>query len=158
VQRLAGDRAIADTTAAIPHPYPDGAAEEWIATHAPKYAAGTEATFAVTLRPEGDLVGAIGLLISPAHARGELGYWVAVPYWGRGFATEAGRAILEFGFEKLRLHRIQAHYLTRNPASGRVLEKLGLRIEGVHRHAMRKWDVFEDVAQTAILATEGKRG
>ncbi|HEY7728306.1 MAG TPA: GNAT family N-acetyltransferase [Candidatus Eisenbacteria bacterium] len=157
VQRLAGDRAVADTTIAIPHPYPDGAAEEWISTHASKFAAGTEATFAVTRKPEGDLVGAIGLMISPAHARAELGYWIAVPFWGRGYATEAGRAVLEYSFTRLGLHRIQARYLVRNPASGRVLEKLGMRMEGIQRHAVRKWDVFEDVAQVAILATEWTR-
>lgn len=155
VQQLAGDRAIADTTLMIPHPYPDGVAEEWIATHAPRYADGTLATFAITLRGNGSLVGAIGLMVAPADARAELGYWVAVPHWGRGIATEAGRAVVHFGFETLRLHRIQARHLTRNPASGRVLAKLGMRLEGVHRHAFRKWDVFEDAAMYAILSTDG---
>jgi ribosomal-protein-alanine N-acetyltransferase len=154
VRRLAGERAIADTTLAIPHPYPDGAAEEWIASHPPRFAEGVEAVFAVTRKPEGDLAGAIGLMISPAHAKAELGYWIGVPFWGLGYATEAGRAVLEYGFRGLGLHRIQARYLVRNPASGRVLEKLGMRAEGIQRHGIRKWDVFEDVAQVAILATE----
>lgn len=127
VRQLAGERAIAGTTLAIPHPYPDGAAEQWIATHAPGYAAGTQATFAITLQAADTLIGAIGLLVTPAHACAELGYWIAVPHWGRGFATAAARAILEFGFEKLRLHRIQANHLTRNPASGRVLAKLAMQ-------------------------------
>lgn len=154
VQRLAGERAIADTTLAIPHPYPEGAAEEWIATHAPRFAEGIEAVFAVTRKPEGELAGAIGLMISPGDAKAELGYWIGVPFWGRGYATEAGRAVLEYGFKDLGLHRIQARYIVRNPASGRVLEKLGMRTEGLQRHAIRKWDVFEDVALVAILAAE----
>jgi len=156
VQKLAGDRAIADTTLAIPHPYPDGVAEQWIATHASDYAAGIQAAFAITLRPEGALVGAIGLLVSRVHLRAELGYWIAVSFWRRGFATEAGRAVLAFGFDVLRLHRIQAHYFTRNPASGRVLQKLGMQLEGIHRHAVRKWDTPEDLAEYAILATDSK--
>jgi ribosomal-protein-alanine N-acetyltransferase len=154
VRGLASAFAIADTTLAIPHPYPDGVAEQWIATHEPGFAAGTLATYAITTRSGGLLVGAIGLVVEPSHSRGELGYWIGVPFWKQGYATEAGRAILTFGFEVMRLHRIQAHYLIRNPASGRVLEKLGMRQEGVHRHAVRKWDRFEDVAQCAILATE----
>lgn len=154
VRRLAGDRAIADTTLAIPHPYPEGAAEEWIATHAPGYADRTLATFAITLRDGGALAGAIGLIIVPDHARAELGYWVGVPYWNRGYATEAGRALLEFGFDVLGLHRIQAHYLIRNPASGRVLEKIGMRPEGIRRHVVRKWGAFEDLGACAILATD----
>lgn len=157
VQRLAGDRAIADTTLAIPHPYPDGAAEKWIATHAPGFAEGTQATFAITLPPEGTLAGAAGLTISPGLAQAELGYWIAVPFWGRGFATEAARAVVDFGFEKLGLHRIQARHFTRNPSSGRVLQKLGMRLGGLHHQAVRKWDVYEDVALYAILVSEWGR-
>jgi RimJ/RimL family protein N-acetyltransferase len=154
VQRLAGERALADTTVAIPHPYPDGAAEEWISTHAPEYAKGTQATYAITFAAGGELVGAISLLIFPAHARGELGYWVAVPHWNQGIATEAARAVVGFGFEHLKLHRIQAGYFVRNPASGRVMEKLRMRFEGIRRGALKKWDVFEDVAVCAILDSE----
>jgi ribosomal-protein-alanine N-acetyltransferase len=157
VRELAGDRAIADTTLAIPHPYPEGAAEAWIGTHAARFAEGAEAAFAITRRDGGELIGAIGLLISKAHARAELGYWIGRSYWGHGFATEAGRAVLEFGFGALRLHRVQAHYLTRNLASGRVLEKLGLTLEGVHRGAVKKWDVHEDLGQRALLSNDWDR-
>jgi RimJ/RimL family protein N-acetyltransferase len=156
VQRLAGERTIADTRLAIPHPYPDGAAEEWIATHVPSYAAGTQAAFAITLRAGGALVGSIGLMISPVHARAELGYWIGVPYWRRGYATEAGRAVVRFGFEQVGLHRIQAHHFTRNPASGRVLEKLGMQLEGIRRHFVQKWEVFEDLAAYSILVSDDR--
>jgi [ribosomal protein S5]-alanine N-acetyltransferase len=73
VQRLAGDRAIADTTLNVPHPYPDGAAEAWIETHAGGFAAGRQATFAITLRDGGALVGSIGLVIDARSGRAELG-------------------------------------------------------------------------------------
>lgn len=158
VQRLAGARAIADTTLLIPHPYPDGAAEAWIATHQAGYAGGKSAVFAITSRAGGALLGAMGLHVAPAHASAELGYWIGEPYWGRGYATEAGRAVLEFGFTTLGLHRIHAHHMLRNPQSGRVMEKLGMRFEGILRHAIRKWDTFEDVAQYAILATDRMPG
>jgi RimJ/RimL family protein N-acetyltransferase len=154
VQRLAGSRAIADTTLSIPHPYPEGAAEEWIQSHAPRYREGRLATFAISSPPDRSVLGAVGLVIVPAHATAELGYWVGEPYWGRGYATEASGALLEFGFRTLRLHRIHAHHLVRNPASGRVMQKLGMRLEGTHRHAIRKWGIFEDVAHYAILETE----
>jgi len=154
VQRLAGARAIADTTLAIPHPYPDGAAEEWIETHAPGFATGLLATFAISSPSDGSVFGSVGLVVQPAHAVAELGYWVGVPYWGRGYATEASRALIEFGFRALRLHRIHAHHLVRNPASGRVMQKLGMQLEGIHRHAIRKWGIFEDVAHYAVLETD----
>ena len=154
VTLLAGAREVADTTLHIPHPYPAGAAEAWIATHPPAWAAGTLATYAIVDGAEGALRGAIGLAIEPAHARAELGYWVGVPYWGRGIATEAARALVGFGFTRLALHRVQARHLTRNPASGRVMQKLGMRLEGVHREAFRKHDRFEDTAMYAVLDRE----
>lgn len=153
MQRLAGARQIADTTLTVPHPYPDGAAEAWIATHRPAWEDRTGVTYAITVA-DGDLVGAIGLALNPAHAAAELGYWIAVPAWGRGFATEAAVALCDFGFGMLGVHRIQARHLMRNPASGRVMQKLGMQREGVLRGAVRKWDQFEDLALYAVVAPE----
>ena len=162
VQRLAGAKEIAATTANIPHPYEDGVAEAWIGTHQEQFEKGEQATFAVVLKgvsaenvSEHTLIGAISLLaISQRHARAELGYWIGVPYWNRGYCTEATRAILRYGFETLGLNRIQARHLARNPASGRVMQKAGMRYEGTMRQAVRKWDVFEDVKLYAILKSE----
>ncbi len=150
VQRLAGERAIADTTLTIPHPYLDGMAEAWIATHADAWAQRDRATFAITSEADG-VIGAIGLHFRPAHRRAELGYWIGRPFWNRGFATEAARAMIAFGFEALALNRIHASHLTRNPASGRVLAKAGMRFEGILRQHVIKWDRPEDLAEYAIL-------
>jgi RimJ/RimL family protein N-acetyltransferase len=158
VEVLAGAAEVADTTLHIPHPYPPGAAEQWIGTHARDWASGTGATYAVTAADTGEVMGAIGLTIAPAHARAELGYWIGVPYWNRGYCTEAGRAMLRLAFGSLALHRVQARHLTRNPASGRVMQKLGMRPEGIARHAIRKGDRFEDLAMYAILADEWTEG
>jgi [ribosomal protein S5]-alanine N-acetyltransferase len=100
------------------------------------------------------VIGAIGLSLTPRHARGEIGYWVGLPYWGQGYATEAARALVHFGFSRLGLHRVQARHLSRNPASGRVLQKLGMALEGTQRESVRSWDRFEDVALYAVLAHE----
>lgn len=153
VQRLAGDRAIADMTLNVPHPYPDGAAERWIATAAALYAHGEEARFAITTAPDG-LVGAVGLRIVPRHRHAELGYWIGREFWGRGYATEAARLVVEYGFGELGLHRIVAHHLTRNPASGRVLLKLGMRHEGHAREHVLKWGQFEDLEAYGLLSRE----
>ncbi len=153
VQRLAGAREVADTTLSVPHPYEDGMAEAWIATHAPAFARGETATFAVTGFSAG-LIGAISLRIQQAHRRAELGYWIGMPHWGRGYATEAAKAVIQFGFEQLLLNRIHACHLTRNPASGRVMIKAGMRLEGCLRQHVVKWDRFEDLATYAILRSE----
>jgi RimJ/RimL family protein N-acetyltransferase len=91
VQELAGEREIAETTATIPHPYEDGVAEEWIATHAEAFKKGNGVTFAHELRPSGPIVGAIALWIRKIHGWAELGYWIGRPYWNQGYCTEAAR-------------------------------------------------------------------
>ncbi len=138
VQRLAGVREVADTTLHIPHPYPDGAAEEWIRTHGLQWTAQKELALAITLKKGGDLVGAVGLVFEAAHDKAELGYWIGTPYWRRGFATEAAGGLVDFGFNALGLNRVQAHHMARNSASGRVMLKLGMRREGSSPRAVKK--------------------
>lgn len=126
VQRLAGDFAIADTTAHIPHPYEDGVAESWIATHAEAFAQGTGLSLAIAARSGGNLIGAISLMqIAPGH-QAELGYWIGRPYWGNGYCTEAGEAMLRHAFGELSLIRVHALHLSRNPASDRVQDAIDL--------------------------------
>ncbi len=157
VESRVSDRRIADTTLSIPHPYPPGAAEIWIDSHVTAWNAGTGATYAAALADHATVVGAVSLALSPDDATAELGYWIAVPYWNRGFCTEASSALLDLAFGQLRINRVQARHLTRNPASGRVMQKLGMRPEGVHRQAVRKWDRYEDIAMYSILAVERMR-
>jgi RimJ/RimL family protein N-acetyltransferase len=154
VQRLAGDKSIADTTINIPHPYEDGLAEKWIGTHREKFEKGELVNFAIVLREREILIGAIGLVISKRHEFAELGYWIGKPYWGNGYCTEAVKTVLEHGFTRLNLNRIHAYYMTRNPASGRVLEKAGMKCEGLLRGYVKKWGVFEDLRLFAILRSE----
>jgi RimJ/RimL family protein N-acetyltransferase len=144
VQRLAGDRRIADTTALIPHPYPDGAAEAWIATHEASWELGRGLVFALTRRNAGELIGAIGLTIKPEQRSAEMGYWVGVPYWKQGYCSEAARAVLDFGFTSLGLERMHAHHFSRNPASGRVMAKAGMTYEGTRPGVIMKWGRPED--------------
>lgn len=154
VQRLAGSRAIADTTLNIPHPYEDGMAEAWIARHPAAFDAGELATFAITLKAGGALLGAISLTIERRFDRAELGYWIAEPYWGNGYCTEAAHRVVDYGFGELRLNRIHATHLARNPASGRVMQKIGMTKEGLARQHSKKWQEFEDLVLYGLLREE----
>lgn len=154
VQRLAGDHAIAEMTLLIPHPYEDGMAEDWISTHAPTFEAGEGVTFAITLRADGTLLGAISLMaIAPGH-QAELGYWIGVPYWGQGYATEAARAVVDYAFTTLNLARVHAHHFAHNPASGKVLRKIGMKYEGCRRRHVHKWGQLEDIEMYGVLKEE----
>lgn len=152
VQRLAGSPEVSSTTLNIPHPYDDGIAEAWIARHVPEFEARLMAVLAITA--DSILVGAISLRLEQPHRRAELGYWIGRPYWGKGYATEAAAAILEYGFTTLALNRIQATHLTRNPASGRVMQKVGMRFEGIQREHFWKDGRPETIARYAILAAD----
>ena len=156
VIRLAGERDIADTTLNIPHPYEDKMAETWIETLEPGYEADTSATFAIVHRDNEDLIGAIGLKIDRPFNKAEMGYWIGKPYWNQGYATEAASAVIEFGFVELKLNRIGAQHLARNPSSGRVMEKIGLQQEGTARQATVKWGKYEDLRLYGILLEDWK--
>jgi RimJ/RimL family protein N-acetyltransferase len=105
---------------------------------------------------QGTLVGAVGLEINSAHERAEMGYWVGKTFWGSGYCTEAAEAVIDFGFKQLGLNRVIAYHMLRNPASGRVMEKLGMKQEGVLKQHVKKWGTFEDVALYGILRRSKK--
>ncbi len=154
VQRLAGAREVALNTLHIPHPYLDGVAEAWIERIRQPEA--PETVFAIVPRETGELAGAVGL-VPKEHDKAEIGYWIGVPYWGRGYATEAASAVIAYGFEQRGLNRIEACHFTRNPQSGRVLAKCGMQREGTWRQAIRKWDQYVDVTWWSILRSEWER-
>lgn len=154
VQALAGATAIADTTLRIPHPYPDGAAESWINTLTPEWESGGGVTFAITDREMECLVGVVGLTISPSAATAELGYWIGLQYWNRGYASEAAQTLVDWGMETLQLNRIVARHFIRNPASGRVLQKLGMTREDGVNTSIEKNGRREELLQYFLLASE----
>jgi RimJ/RimL family protein N-acetyltransferase len=153
VHRYVSDREVAAMTSSIPHPYPDGAALAWIEKQAEAAARGESVVFAITAAPHG-VVGAIGLHPETAHAKAELGYWIGRPHWRRGYATEAAQAVVRFGFDELHLERIHARFMTRNRASGRVLEKLGFAREGVLRRDLFRFGEFVDCELWSLLREE----
>ena len=110
---------------------------------------------AVTLAESDEVVGGCRIWIeSPEHRDASIGYSLARPFWGRGYATELARGLLQFGFETLGLHRIWAIVEPENAASARVLEKVGMQREGRlrdHRYAKGRW---RDSLIYAALAPE----
>ncbi len=154
VQKLAGDKRIADTTLFIPHPYPDCAAEEWIASHKNLCIENKEIVWAVTLKSNDELIGAISIHPRPEFNKAEFGYWIGVPFWNNGFASEALKEILRFGFVELKLNKMFAHHFMTNPASGKVMLKNGLKEEGYLREDIIKNDQYIDVKIYGILRSE----
>ena len=92
--------------------------------------------------------------LEPQHNKGKVGVLVARKHWGKGFATEALQAVLAFGFETIGLQRIEGNHFIRNPASGRVMEKCGMRQEGICRQHVHKNGGYEDMVLRAILKSD----
>lgn len=153
VQELAGDRSIAEMTLNIPHPYEDGIAERWIKTHVKTLNENHIYTLAIAHKEENYLIGSITLSIHEFD-RSELGYWVGKKYWNNGYCTEAALGLMRFGFEELNLNRIYAFHLSKNPASGRVMQKTGMKYEGLLRQHIKKWGEYEDLCCYGILREE----
>ena len=147
---LIGTREVAATTLRIAHPYTELDARAFLALAQEE----DKIWLAITLRADGRQIGGIGLRVDQPHQHAELGYWLGVEHWGKGYATEAAREMLRYGFEDLGLHRIFASHFKHNPTSGRILAKLGMRYEGCQREHLCKWDQFVDSELYGLLRQE----
>jgi RimJ/RimL family protein N-acetyltransferase len=117
-----------------------------------KYENGGEPDWGIVYRGNGCLVGACGLVNWEAeHARAEVGFVLSREYWGRGLMSEAVRAILRFGFERMNLNRIEARCIAENAASARVMEKAGMVYEGTLRQREYIKGAYRDIKLYAIL-------
>lgn len=126
VAYLAGDYDVAKMCGRVPHPYPIAAAYSFFDMLERGEEAGKEHAFAVTLPIDG-VIGACGLsrIGEASAATWELGYWYGMPYWGLGYASEAARALMDWGRDQLGAKVFVAGHFADNPASGNVLRKLG---------------------------------
>lgn len=117
-----------------------------------QYRSAAPSTFVIVLRGSGKVIGTIGFMwLQTENRAAEVGYSLSRAYWNRGLMTEALRAVLEFGFTKLNLNRIEAQHESDNPASGRVMMKAGMRHEGKLRQRLYNKGRYTDVELYAIL-------
>jgi [ribosomal protein S5]-alanine N-acetyltransferase len=119
---LIADYEVAKNLSSVPHPYTEEAGFAFIARAADKRSRGEDYAFAVLRKNDDAYVGACG--VHPER-NWEFGYWIGKPYWGHGYATEAARRLIAFAFEELDTDYLTAGWFHDNPASSRVLAKLG---------------------------------
>lgn len=157
IHRLADDPEVAAGLSDLPNPYPRAAAAGLVHGMRQAAANGTAYAFGIELKepgPPDSVIGIVFLIPDADHGRAELIYWLGQTYWGSGYATEAVRAALGFGFETLDLNRIHASYFTSNHASARVMEKAGMRFEGVLREHHVKAGQALDLGSYGILRSD----
>ena len=130
IVRLAGEKAVAEMTAMIPHPYPPDAATAFVFDSRKANTLGDELRLAITTKARpNQLIGMVG--IRPlADGPPDLGYWLGTPFWGEGYATEAARALIDAFFAYADGRELASSARVINPASRRVLEKCGFAHTG----------------------------
>ncbi|MBR4360866.1 MAG: GNAT family N-acetyltransferase [Clostridia bacterium] len=117
-----------------------------------QYRKGFPGSFAIEWKASGRMIGTVGFMwIHAEYKSAEVGYSLSRDYWNRGVMTEALRAVVAYGFDTLHLNRIEAQYECDNPASGRVMEHIGMRYEGTLRQRLWNKGKFVDVKLCAIL-------
>lgn len=151
IVEYAGNEKIAATTLNIPHPFREEHAIAWIYRAQQGFAQRDQFVFGIYLQTTGEFIGDVGLYIHRRFRRGALGFWIAEPFWGQGYATEAVGAVIRFGFDTLNMHKIVAAHFSDNPASGRVLAKNGMVREGEFRDHVLKRNTFKDVIQHGLV-------
>lgn len=142
---------VAKGTLRMPHPYTPMDARKYVHVAYEGRASGLWLSCLLERKGDAAFIGLMGLNLTPEYRRGELGYWLGVPYWNKGYATEAAAALIDYGFQTLDLIRIQANHFVDNPASGRVMQKLGMRYEGTLRSYFIRFGEPKDTAFYGIL-------
>jgi RimJ/RimL family protein N-acetyltransferase len=155
VTKLCNNYNIYKNTLYLPYPYSIDDALSWIDNHLDNFSTNKSYEFAITDKESGELYGAIALSNNQKFNNGEIAYWIGEKFWGNGYATEAAQAILQFAFEEKQYHKVFARYFNSNPASGRVMQKLGLKKEGILIDHVRKESRFEDLVYYGIINSVG---
>ncbi|MBO9692759.1 GNAT family N-acetyltransferase [Chryseobacterium sp.] len=142
-------RIYSDLTSNIPYPYTESDARFWLRMSKDAFENNTGYTFGIRNK-EGHIIGAIGLH-DREDDKAELGYWLGIPYWNKGYVTEAAKAIVDFGFNELGFHKIFATHFIHNPASGRIMEKIGMEQEAVLIQEIKKDGEYFDLVRYSIF-------
>ncbi len=145
IVKYASNKKISDFTLNLPHPYCDKDAIYWINLAHQGLKSGTNYIFAIRLKEGSKFIGGIGLGVEKRFNRAEIGYWVAEPFWRKGMATEAAKAIIEFGFNELELNKLTSSHLAKNPVSGKVMQNSGMIKEGELKEHILKNSEYHDL-------------
>lgn len=145
------NRKINEMVSLIPYPYSLKDAKKWVAFNLNEYKKEKPLNINFVIDINGEVAGSIGLRGIKENHKAEVGYWLAEQYWGGGIMTSALKLITKFGFEELKLKRIQLEAYSFNKASQRVAEKSGYKLEGILRKSVKKGDKFLDACMFAKI-------
>ncbi len=127
--------------------------KEYLEYLSTRYRTGDFYDWAIVTKDGGKMIGTCGFTrFEPQNDLAEIGYVINPEYHGLGYAPEAAKRVIEFGFSALGLHRIEAKYMAGNTSSRRVMEKLGMTFEGEHRDAIKIAGTYRTVGVYSLIA------
>ena len=135
----------------IPFPFAVENAKIWLDHCNLGIESGSSLRFAIREKEVGKLIGIIGLHIDEEHQKAELGYWLGKDFWGKGYLAEGLKAVIKYSFTELNLNKIAATHFLFNPNSGKVMQKAGMKLEGLQRQEYLQNGKFLDVNRYSIL-------
>ena len=152
ILHLNSDNVFSENTLNIPFPYQNENAEFWIHELVNKgFEEKKNFTFAIREKENPKLIGAIGIHLDKVHLKAEIGYWIGKEFWNKGFVTEAVREIIRFGFQDLGLNKIYATHFPHNPASGKIMQNCGMKLEATLKQEYFKNGKPLDVLKYSVL-------
>ncbi|QTD41891.1 GNAT family N-acetyltransferase [Sporosarcina sp. Te-1] len=151
VKRLCDNYNIYKSTLYLPYPYSLDDALVWMETHKKNFDEDQSYELAITDKESGELFGAISLSNNQRCKNGEIAYWIGEEYWGKGYGTEAAKAMIDFAFDEKKLHKVFARYFSSNPASGRIMDKIGMEREGILKDQVMKDGKYEHLIHFGII-------
>lgn len=154
IVQQAANKKISEFTVNLPYPYTEKDAIYWINQANQGFRSKTQVIFAIRMKPTDDFIGGIGLTIEQRHNRAEIGYWLAEPFWNKGYTTEATRAVIAFGFGQLNLQKLTSSHLEQNPASGKVMINSSMSKEGELKEHILKNSVYHTLLLYGLTRTD----
>lgn len=145
---------FAENTLTMPFPYSENDGRNWLKIIEKGFEEKNAYIFGVRLKNNLKLIGAVGLHLVAEHNKAEIGYWLAKEFWNQGIISEAVEKVIHFGFKELQLNKIYASFYPHNPASGKIMQKCGMRKEGYLPQEILKNGRFLDLTRYSILKTD----
>lgn len=151
IMKILKHKEVAATTLMLPYPCNIKEANKIVDNYLNEQKHQNAMHWAIALKGGGKFMGSIRLVPNTTFNSAELGFWIGKEFWGNGYTFEAASEVIKFGFEELKLNRIEAHSMVENKSSIKLLEKLSFGQEGYHPDLVIKWKEYKDVMTFGLL-------
>lgn len=154
IQQALNDKRVSEQLSYTPHPYTIEMAEIWLKNVNFGMDRGNCCYWAICQKSDNKFMGTVGTSLFPDQDNAELHYWMAYPFWSKGYCTESSKRVITHVFEDIKAFRLQVTHREQNIASKSVILKCGFTLEGNLRGALKRFGKYENVMYYGLLRDE----